>query len=362
MTDTHHRRIFGNQGRRAFLGVSALGVALPLGAMARAAWRSDTPRSLRSLPICHAAAEVVAPGTTPRKIRVCWNANAVCHTGVAVADLHGYFGRHNLQVERVNFSGASDELLELLASGKADAGVGMALGWLKPLEQGFDVKLAAGIHGGCIRLLTTSQSGITNVTALKGKAVGTSNMASPDRNFVAVLAAKSGLDPLRDIDWRVFPADLLGVALQKGEIQAFSAIDPIGSVLRDRDHLVEVTNNLAGEFADRACCVLGIRGGLVRNERPVAAALTVALMEAQEWVADNPDAAGAMFASYSKISNAEQVSAMLRTHTHHHHPRGSALRQEIVLYATELKQAGVLKRSTDPEQFAARVCANVIAT
>jgi hypothetical protein len=30
-------------------------------------------------------------------------------------------------------SGASDELLELLASGRAGAGVGMALGWLKPL-------------------------------------------------------------------------------------------------------------------------------------------------------------------------------------------------------------------------------------
>ena len=361
MTETG-RTIFGNQGRRAFLGLSSLGLALPLGAMARAAWRSDAPASLRSFPICRAAAEIVAPGTTPRKIRLCWSANAVCHTGIAVADLHGYFGRHNLQVERVNVSGAADELLELLASGKADAGLGMALGWLKPLEQGFDVKLTTGVHGGCIRLLTTSQSGITDVAALKGKAVGTLNMASPDRNFVSVLAAKSGLDPLRDIDWRIYPADLLGVALKKGEIQAFSATDPIGAVLRDRDHLVEVTNNLAGEFADRACCVLGIRGGLVRDERSVAAALTVAVMEAQEWVADNPDAAGAVYASYSKMANAEQVSAMLRTHTHHHHPSDGALRQEIMLYATELKQAGVLKRSTDPEQFAEQVCADVLPT
>ena len=128
--------------------------------------------------------------------------------------------------------------------------------------------------------------------------------------------------------------------MQKGEIQAFSSNDPIASIVRDRDHLVEVTNNLAGEFANRACCVLGIRGGLVRDERPVAAALTAAMMEAQEWVAENPDAAGAMFASYSKVGNAEQVAAMLRTHTHHHHPVGGALKQEITLYAQDLKQAG----------------------
>src|SRR5262249_460506 len=159
--------------------------------------------------------------------------------------------RHNLKIERINFSGAADQLLELIASGKADGGIGMALGWLKPLEQGFDVKLTAALHGGCIRLLTNAKSGITSVPQLKGGPVGTVNMASPDRNFVSVLATRSGIDPLRDIEWRIYPADLLSVALQKGEIQAFSSNDPIATVVRDRDHLIEVTNNLAGDYANR---------------------------------------------------------------------------------------------------------------
>ena len=128
-----------------------------------------------------AADAAIAPGATPREIKICWNANSVCNVGIAVADQHGFFARHNLKVEKINFAGATDQLLELLASGKADAGVGMALGWLKPLEQGFDVKLTAALHGGCIRLLTNQQSGITSVAGLKGKAVGTFNMASPDQ-------------------------------------------------------------------------------------------------------------------------------------------------------------------------------------
>jgi NitT/TauT family transport system substrate-binding protein len=365
MDKLHNAWRTANPGRRTFLGLTAAGLAVPLGAMAPASWRSgrsSTFDALSNPAICRAAAEAVAPGPTPREIRLCWGATAVCHTGVAAADQLGYFARHNLKVQRINFSGASDELLELIASGKADAGVGMALSWLKPLEQGFDVKLTAALHGGCIRVLTNQQSGVTDIAGLKGKAVGTFNMASPDRNFVSVLAAKNGLDPLRDIDWRIYPADLLSVALQKGEIQAFSTNDPIASIVRDRDHLVEVTNNLAGDFANRACCVLGIRAGLVRDERPVAAALTAAIMEAQEWVAENPDAAGAIFASYSKVGTAEQVAAMLRTHTHHHHPVDGALRQEIVLYAQELKQAGVFRPGTDPAQFADRVCVDVLAT
>ena len=249
-----------------------------------------------------------------------------------------------------------------LASGQADAGVGMALGWLKPLEQGFDVKLTAGLHGGCIRLLTNPQFSIASVADLKGKTVGTSNMASPDRTFIAILAAKNGIDPLKDIDWRIYPPDLLGVALHKGEIQAFSSIDPLGSIIRDRDQLVEVTNNLSGEFANRACCVLGIRASLIRDDRMVAAAITSALMEAQKWVAQNPDKAAEIFASYNKIAPAPQMAAMLRSHTHNHHPVDGELKQEIALYAQEMKQAGVFKQSTDPTQFSERVCVDVLNT
>ena len=354
-------------GRRAFLRFGLSGLTVPLGAMAPASWHTGQSSPLDALvqpPLCHVAANMttVVPGSTPRELKITWNTNAVCNVGVAVADERGYFTKRNLKVEKINFAGATDQLLELLASGKADAGVGMALAWMKPLEQGFDVKLTAAIHGGCIRLLTARESGIASVAGLKGKTVGTVSMASPDKNFISILAIKSGIDPVRDIEWRAYPADLLGVALQKGEIQAFSGPDPIVSILRDRDHLLEVTNNLSGEFANRACCILGVRGSLVREEPPVAAAITAALMQAQEWVAENPDAAAAIFARFTKVATAEQLAPMLRSHTHHHHPIDGDLKREIALYAQELKQAAVFKSSTDPAVFADRVCADVLDT
>jgi sulfonate transport system substrate-binding protein len=367
MDEFQNPRQADGPGRRALLRFSVAGLVVPLGAMAPALWRpgqSSLPDTLANPPICRVAGDVaaIAPGSVPRELKITWNTNAVCHVGVAVADERGFFAKRNLKVEKINFAGATDQLLELLASGKADAGVGMALAWMKPLEQGFDVKLTAAIHGGCIRLIAGRESGIADVAALKGKAVGTSSMASPEKNFISILAVKQGLDPVKDIEWRAYPADLLGVALQKGEIQAFTAPDPIVSILRDRDHLVEVTNNLAGEFAHRLCCVLGIRGSLVRDERPVAAAVTAALMDAQEWVAENPDAAAAIFAGFTKVATADQLAPMLRSHTHHHHPLDGDLKREVALYAQELKQASVFKASTDPAQFAERVCADVLAT
>ena len=170
-------------GRRAFLGLAATGLAVPLGAMAVApmrAPRSSLHDALEHPPICRVAAGTyfTAPGATPREVKMMWNSNAICTVGVPVAEHRGLFAKRNIKIEMVNVSGTADQILEALASGKVDAGYGMAWVWLKPLEQGFDVKLTAGMHGGCIRLLTAQGSGITSVAGLKGKTVGTFNMGS----------------------------------------------------------------------------------------------------------------------------------------------------------------------------------------
>jgi NitT/TauT family transport system substrate-binding protein len=349
--------------RRAILRTATVASAMTFGAGATRVFASSrVPAPAFAAPICHVADSIpvppimASPGT---KLKLTWNANAICTVGVPVADKHGLFAKHGLDVELINFGGSTDQLLEAISTGKADAGVGMALRWLKPLEQGFDVKITTAIHGGCMRLLAAPGSGITGIADLKGKTIGVSDMAAPDKNFFSILAAKQGLDPNTDINWRQYPADLLGVALKKGEVDAFTGGDPLISVIRDRDGLHEIANNLQGEYADRACCVLGVRGTLVRNDRAAAGALTQALLDAQEFVANNPDDAAALFAQYSPVPTA-QLAAMLRSHTHHHHPVGAMLKQEIAAYTDELKLVQVIKPSTSTAKFADKVYADVL--
>jgi len=205
-----------------------------------------------------------------------------------------------------------------------------------------------------------SQSGINKIADLKGKAIGVTDLAAPDRNFFSIMLHQAGLDPNKDVEWKIFPGDVLPVALKKGEVQAFALGDPLGWLARDRDGLFEVANNLSGDFGHRTCCVLGIRGTLIRQEKPVAAALVQSLLEAQEWVAANPDGAAAIFAPYAKAP-ADKLAAMLRSHTHHHNPLASDLREQIALYAEELKSVAVFKPTTDVQKYAARVTADVLA-
>jgi NitT/TauT family transport system substrate-binding protein len=296
-----------------------------------------------------------------KPLKLSWNAGAICTAPVPVAVQQGFFRKHGLQVELINFAGSTDQLLEAIATGKSDAGVGMALRWIKPLEQGFDVKLTAGIHGGCMRLLATRASGIVDLQGLKGRTVGVSDMASPAKNFFAISLKKIGVDPDNDVHWRQYPAPLLGEALKKGEVHAIADGDPTIWTLREADHLQEVSNNLCGEYANRVCCVLGVRGSLVRKDRATAQALTQALLEATEWTANHPAEAAAIFAPNAPGANVAQLTEMLKSHTDHHHPVGDAFRKEISLYADDLKSVGVLNAGTNSDRFATRVFVDVLA-
>lgn len=295
-----------------------------------------------------------------RPLKVAWGQTAVCQSPVSVALKQGLFERHGLAVEPVNFSGPTDQLLQAIATGQADGGIGMALRWLKPLEQGFDVSLTVGTHGGCMRLLTTPDSDISAVTDLRGKRVAVSDQASPIRNFFAIQAAKAGIDPDSEIEWLQYPADLFAEALARGEVDAIAGDDPHAWLHREREGLREIATNLDGNYVNSACCVLGLRGSLVRDDPETAAAFSRAIVEAQTWTAAHPDETAEIFAPFVPTSvTPEQVSAILRSHTHDHASTGDALRRDVALFVDELKLINVIRPSTDTAAFSETIVADV---
>jgi NitT/TauT family transport system substrate-binding protein len=350
--------------RRTLLALAGLfGVATPV-AMAGAARALTGIKSgplPEELPVCRAVMKGEPLSGPPRALTLAWNASSVCTVAAPVAKERGVFANHNLDVNFINFGGSTEQLLEAIATGKADAGIGMALRWLKPLEQGFDVRIVAGVHGGCIRLLGSKAAGITSLESLRGKTIAISDQASPAKNFCSIVFAKNGIDPVKDVEWRQYPLDLLALAVEKGEAHALADNDPRTYLWLKDGKLNEILTNLSGEFADRICCVLAIRAGLVREEPATAGALTRSVLAAGDLVARHPADAAAVYANYGGKGSVGDLAAMLASHTHHNHPVGTALKRQILLYADELKQVNVLKRSTDPARFAERVYADVLS-
>jgi sulfonate transport system substrate-binding protein len=350
--------------RRSLLrGGAAAAFAAPLGVFGAQAFpfRAPAPAiDFSEFPICRTASDAAPLPGTPRKLKLSWNAGAVCLAPLPVAIDHGFFQKHNLDVELVNYSGSTDQLLEAIATGKSDAGLGMALRWLKPLEQGFDVKIAAGTHGGCMRVLSRVNSGVDKLSDLKGKVVAVGDLAGPDKNFFSIQLAKQGIDPNKDVDWRAYPGNLLQIAVEKGEAQAVLAADPIAYLWLKDSAYKEVASNLDGDYRDTSCCIVGLRGSLVREEPQVARALTQALLDAAMFTSQNPEQAAASFQPYApKTASLEDLQGMVRYHTHHHHPVGEVLKRELKAYADDLKLVSVFKASTDTAKFAERIYVDV---
>ena len=82
-------------------------------------------------------------------------------------------------------------------------------------------------------------------------------------------------------------------------MQAFLASDPLAYLWLKDSAYKEVASNLDGEYRDKSCCIVGLRGSLVREEPQVARALTQALLDAAMFTSQNPDKAAKSFQPYA---------------------------------------------------------------
>ncbi|MDR0565364.1 MAG: ABC transporter substrate-binding protein [Azoarcus sp.] len=296
------------------------------------------------------------------KITFAWSQVSFCLTPVPVALETGIFEKNGLDVTLINYSGSNDQLLESLATGKADAAIGMIHRWLKPLESGFDVKIIAGAHGGCVRLIAYNPTGITKLEQLRGKSIGVPDLAQPAKHFFSVYLKKHGIDPEREITWKAFQADLLGLAAEKGEIDAIGYSDPtLFRIEQDsKAGYTQLATNTDPPYDDKMCCVIGVGGHLIKKNCPAAAALARSLLEAYDWSNTHRDESAKIFQKYAAKLSVEDIKHLYKQLSLHVHPMETKLRDQIAFFARDFKELGVLKATTDPEKLANHVYYNVL--
>ena len=182
----------------------------------------------------------------------------------------------------------------------------------------------------------------------------------PTRTSSRSSSPSSASIPTRTSTGGLIPGNLLNLAVEKGEVQAFLASDPLAHLWLKDSQYKEVASNLDGEYRDKSCCIVGIRGSLIREEPQVARALTQALLDAAMFTSQNPDKAAKSFQPYApKTATLADLEAMARYHTHHHHPVGDVLKRELKAYADDLKTVSVFKPSTDTAKFAEKIYVDV---
>jgi len=96
---------------RAGLAAAFAGPAGAIGAQAFAPRAIDPAIDFSEFPLCKTSSDASPITGTARKLKLSWNAGAVCLAPLPVAIDHGSFQKQNLDVELVNYSGSTDQLL-----------------------------------------------------------------------------------------------------------------------------------------------------------------------------------------------------------------------------------------------------------
>ena len=297
------------------------------------------------------------------KIRLAWTEVAACHSPLGFGVAKGLYAKHNLDVE-LFYQGASGQtLIQALATGKADAGAGLIGDWLKPLEQGFDVKLFVGSHGGCQRLLASPASGITDLAGVKGKTIATYAPGAPPQVAFQVTLAKAGIDPNNDVTWKAVPFDLVGETVNRGDADLAAHLDPWAYSIQKQFGFKLIADTQTGIYEGHTCCVLGANGPFLEANKDALRRLAEANIEVHEYTADHPDEVAQWYFETLKPAGLSlaDLTAVISGLVAHNHPIGQPLVDQIQKSAEDLQLVKVLDPTTDPKAFAERVTVNILA-
>jgi NitT/TauT family transport system substrate-binding protein len=297
------------------------------------------------------------------KVRLAWTEVAACHSPLGFGVAKGIYAKHNLDVE-LFYQGASGQtLIQALATGKADAGAGLIGDWLKPLEQGFDVKLFVGSHGGCQRLMASKASGITDLAGVKGKTIATYGIGAPPQVAFQVTLAKAGIDPETDVTWKAVPFDLVGETVNRGDADLAAHLDPWAYSIEKQFGFVKIADTQTGVYKNHTCCVLGANGPFLQANKDALRRLAEANIEVHEYTANHPDEVAQWYFDALKPAglSVADLTEILGKLVYHDHPIGQALIDQIRITSEDLKLVKVLDPTTDPKEFAERITVNLLA-
>src|SRR5687767_4211419 len=209
--------------------------------------------------------------TNPNKIRVGY-VGITCEAPIFTAVEKGFFKEEGLEVELVKCDWKNYK--DVLALGGYDVTHHLVMYFLKPMEQGLNVKFTGGIHRGCLRVQAPVNSSIRTIKDLRGKRIGVPGMGTPPFIFANRVLGANGIDPSKEVTWLVFPAGELGLALDKGEIDAIADSEPIGSMLVTAGKVRNIADQAAdAPYKDEYCCAVLVNGNfLSKNPKACAGA------------------------------------------------------------------------------------------
>jgi len=299
----------------------------------------------------NAAAPGGSRGNGLVKIRVGY-IGLTCEAPIYIAVEKGFFKEEGLDVTLVKCDWANYK--DVMALGGYDITHHLVMYFLKPIEQGLDVKFTGGIHRGCLRVQAAVNGKVNSVEDLRGKRIGIPGMGTPPFIFANRVLSAHGIDPSKEITWIVFPAGELGLAVDKGEVDAVADSEPIGTMLVAEGKVKNIADQANdAPYKDEYCCEVIVSGKFLAASPKAAVAATRALLKAAKWVQTNPAAAARLSVEKKYLASNPELNTVAISHLNYI-PSVSLAEASVKSAAVAMKKAGMLSPTTDVDELAKR--------
>ena len=286
-----------------------------------------------------------------KKVRIGY-IGLTCEAPIFTAYEKGFFKEEGLEPELVKCAWANYK--DNLALGGYDITHHLVMYFLKPIEQGLDVRFLAGIHRGCLRVQAGVKTNIQTIQDLKGKRIGVPGMGTPPFVFANRVFGTHGINPAKDITWKVFPAGELGLAIDKGEVDAVCNAEPIGSLLIAEGKVRNIADQMMdAPYKDEYCCEVIANGKWVDANPDTAARATRALLKGAKWVETNPKAAAVMAVEKKYLASTAELNTTALARLRYI-PSVQQAVDSLCTAAKEMKVAKMLSPETDTDALAKR--------
>ncbi len=278
--------------------------------------------------------------------------NSLCEAPIQMGVEKGFFEKEGLKFEMVKADAA--HMPEAIGSGQIDAGFGLLGKYLQPIDNGLDIKITAGIHTGCIKLLVPQNSDIKSVADLKGKKVGTGGLGAAGTIITRRSLYHSGLNGSSndcDVEFVVYSESDLPQALQNNAVDAIALGDPRASMAARDYNLKSIIDTAKDdEYKDEYCCISFVTGKLAKEHPEIAEKFTKAIMKASQWVEKNKEETAKIQVEKEWVAGDPTFNANVLS-SFNYKPSLEGGLEALKITVPDLQAVGLINKDKNAEEF-----------
>ena len=290
-------------------------------------------------------------------VKIAYFTGALCEAPFQIAMLKGYFKEEfekigqKFEMVRV---GENTTLNELIVTGKADAGFDLLATRLQPIENGLPITFVTGLHTGCTKFYVKKGSSINSVKDSKGKKIGVvgltdSSVMQYRRRLrdAGIISDGAGAE----VEFVVYTANDLPIALEKGAVDIIGLHDPIAATAEEQYGFKKILDTTTDEkLGLEYCCQAFVTLKLLKKNPKAAAAIRIAAQRGAAYVAAEPRKVAQLQIDNEIVAGKVDFNTKL-LESYNFVPSAALGLETFKKVARELQATGVLQNKTNIEKF-----------